>query len=148
MHRELPENPIFVLTSGSANISTASTEITAPVSTVLYGYEPNMPNEPEFGWNFASTAELVQEEASVLRLNGMGAGLYPTGRPVLQKYQTDDETWVPYDWDYGLLRSETDEMLVQTQTYCAHGLSQFSSALSKLSQQMQSHGFAGDGMRR
>lgn len=144
LHRELPENPIFVLTSGSANISTASTEITAPVSAVLYGYEPNMPNEPEFSWDFASTTKLVQEEASVLRLNGMGAGLYPTGRPVLQKYQTDDGTWVPYDWDYGALRSETDEMLVQTQTYCAHGLSQFSSALSKLSQQMQSHGFAGE----
>lgn len=143
LHREFPQNPIYVLTTGSANLSLAASDITAPVNAVLYGYEPNLQNEPEFSWSTSTTLSLIQQAVSNLHQNGLGAAIYPTGRPVLQKYQASDGTWVPYDWDYGQLRSETDEVLVQTQTYCAKGLSRFSKAVDKIDQQMQSHGLAG-----
>lgn len=143
LHREFPQNPIYVLTTGSANLTTAASNITAPVSAVLYGYEPNLQNEPGFSWSTSTTLSVVQNAASALHLKGMGAGFYPTGRPVLQKYQTSGGAWVPYNWDYGQMRSETDDVLVQTQTYCAKGLSRFSNAVDKVAHQMQTHGFAG-----
>jgi hypothetical protein len=143
LKREFPDNPVMLLSSGLDNMNRIADKITGPVDIVLYDYEPNFDNEPEFSWDFAVTTDLFAAVSSVLRPAGFQAGGYPTGRPVLQLTQSI-LGWVEYGWHYGELRQSMDWLVVQTQTYCKSGVSRYADALDRVDRDMAEIGHKGN----
>jgi hypothetical protein len=109
------------------------------VDVILYGYEPDFSNTPEFSWDFEQTATLFTEVSNTLRGRGFQAGGYPTGRPVLQNTFTGSG-WSSYGWHYGQLRKQLDWLIVQTQTYCVDGTSRYAEALDKVGRELSEQG--------
>jgi hypothetical protein len=143
LHQRFPENTAWVLTSGLANVkalAAARRAIPASVSTIVYDYEPNWENEPEFDAGFAKTVAnfaAATEAAHGGRFALVGA---TTGRPLLKP------DFARYNWDYGKLAqaSGADGMLVQTQTYCKKGIEDFQAAMAKLKAQQTAAGLSMD----
>lgn len=127
-----PTNPIYAYTAGTVNpnnMQTISQVLNPNISGILYGYEPNMANEPEFTWDFNTTLTNVSTASSIAHAVGKMAGMGATGRPLLE---TDLQQ---YNWDYDEFLSNLDFLLVQTQTYAHDGVAIYMSAIGKLDTQ-------------
>lgn len=95
-----------------------------PAQGLVYIYEPNFHNVPEFSWEAAPTLANVTHAAEMVRAAGLEVGFKPTGRPLFQPYL------FKHGWNYGTFAETTDLLLVQTQTYCHKG--NFAGAAAKL----------------
>lgn len=91
---------------------------------LVYVYEPNFANVPEFSWEAALTLANLTRAAEIVRAAGLAVGFKPTGRPLFQPYL------FRRGWHYGAFAEMTDLLLVQTQTYCHKG--NFAGAAAKL----------------
>lgn len=121
-----PDNRIVAGTAGLANVGLAAQGVLSPIEEVVYIYEPNMANEPEFTWDFEGTLAHVREAAAAIRGHSLAAAVKPTGRPLLQAYL------FKYAWDYGSLGQQVDRTYVQTQTYCKKSPETFAAAAAEL----------------
>jgi len=130
LRESYPEADILVATSGLWNLSRAAQGVSREAEAIVYIYEPNFPNQPEFTWDFDATLELFARANEQVRRAGFRAVGKPTGRPILQS------DLQKYSWDYGRLASTVDELFIQTQTYCKDGLRAFSSAIREVSAQV------------
>lgn len=128
-----PYARLYAATSGLGNFTRATTEVSNLIEAVVYIYEPNFPNQPEFSWDFAQTQAHFTEIATIARQGGLRAIGKPTGRPVIQPSLTE------YAWDYGVLAETVDELLIQTQTYCKDGATEFGNALDAIEAQYQAN---------
>lgn len=143
LHRRFPQNALWTLTSGRANVQRlagARGKIPACVTTIVYDYEPKWDNEPEFDPDFAKTVANFTEVARLAHGAKFQIGSAPTGRPLLQN------EFARYGWDYGKLARDSgaDGMVLQTQTYCKKGMDTFKQAIAKLKAQQIGAGLALD----
>lgn len=129
-----PGTTILAGTSGLGNIAQAAAEVVSPIEGLVYVYEPNFPNEPEFTWDFETTLSFFDQVAEMAHAHGLRAIGKPTGRPVLQT------SLEKYAWDYGFLGARMDAMFVQTQTYCTKGAEAYGSAIDTLVAQFNEAG--------
>ncbi|HWO72523.1 MAG TPA: hypothetical protein VNN21_03105 [Dehalococcoidia bacterium] len=131
-----PDNRVLVGTAGLANFNLAAQGVQSPIDEIVYIYEPNMANEPEFSWDFEATLAHVDEAAAMAHGHPLAAGVKPTGRPLLQAYL------FKYAWDYGRLGQRVDRTYVQTQTYCKKNPETFGAAAAELVAQFGAPGAA------
>jgi hypothetical protein len=129
LKKEYTNAVIMAGTGGLSNVTTAAEELSRPVEGVVYIYEPNLPHEPEFSWDFDTTLNNLAQAYSVIHTHGMIAVAKPTGRPLLQR------NLLRYNWDYGEMARSVDEMFVQMQTYCKSGRRLFGEAFDKVQNQ-------------
>ena len=128
-----PYARLYAATSGLGNFTRATAEVGDLIEAVVYVYEPNFPNQPEFSWDFSQTQVHFTEAAKLARQSGFRAIGKPTGRPVIQPSLAE------YAWDYGVLGGTVDELLIQTQTYCKDGATEFGLALDAIKAQYQAN---------
>jgi hypothetical protein len=121
-----PSTTVLAGTSGIANVRVAVAGIEPPVEGLVYIYEPNFANEPEFSWDFATTQRLFDQVADLVRDAGLRVIGKPTGRPLLAPSLSRLE------WNYRELRGSVDELFIQTQAYCEVSVAQFEAAIQKL----------------
>lgn len=141
LHARFPDNAVWVLTSGLANVKALAAgrnQLPACVTTIVYDYEPKWDNEPEFDPDFARTILNYTRAAQIAHDAGLKLVGAPTGRPLLKA------EFARYGWDYGKLvrASGADGMLVQTQTYAKKGMGDFREALARLKAQQSAAGLA------
>lgn len=129
-----PHTRLYVATSGLAKFKQAVLHAGELVEAVVYVYEPNFPNQPEFSWAFDETLARFSEASAEARRHGFRAVGKPTGRPLLQSNLAN------YRWNYGVLAGTVDELLIQTQTYCEDSVEVFTQAIDELATQYQAHG--------
>jgi hypothetical protein len=121
-----PSTTILAGTSGIANVRVAVAGIEPPVEGLVYIYEPNFANEPEFTWDFATTQRLFDQVANLVRGAGLRVIGKPTGRPLLAPSLSR------HQWDYRELGSSVDQLFIQTQAYCEASVAQFEAAIQEL----------------
>ena len=129
LHAAYPSAPLYAATSGLTNVAVAAREVTTLVAAIVYVYEPNFPNQPEFSWDFTATLDRFGEARAHIARGGFQAIGKPTGRPLLQTSLDS------YNWNYGALAETVDELFVQTQTYCKESPGEFAAALDTLAKQ-------------
>lgn len=129
-----PNARLYAATSGIDNFEQAARQINDLVEALVYIYEPNFSNEPEFTWDFDETLARFSEVGAEAGRQGFRAVGKPTGRPLLQP------SLRKYAWDYGELADTVDELLIQTQTYCKDGAAAFLQAIDTISRQYQAFG--------
>ena len=130
LRRAYPQVSIVAATSGLSNVAAATLGAEPPVEAVIYVYEPNFPNLPEFTWDFYATLEHLSEASAWARTSELRLGAKPTGRPLLQR------NLLRYNWNYGQLSEAFDELFIQTQTYCKEGTRAFERALERVIRQV------------
>lgn len=80
---------------------------------IVYDYEPNFGNEPEFSWDFAATLKVFQQARYIVTtLGGYEFWAMPTGVPASSWAQDK------YHWDYGRLAALCKQFHPQLQTHC------------------------------
>ncbi len=121
-----PYARLYAATSGLSNMATAASEVSDVIEGLVYVYEPNFPNQPEFTWDFSETQARFAESSSLARQAGFRAIGKPTGRPVIQP------SLAIHGWNYGALAKTVDELLIQTQTYCKSSAEEFATALDQI----------------
>ncbi|MBI2098489.1 MAG: hypothetical protein HYT49_02395 [Candidatus Wildermuthbacteria bacterium] len=128
---EFPYVRILAATSGLMNVEKVSREANELIDTVVYVYEPNFPNVPEFTWEFEPTLFWARIGARIAHSYRKEFWFKPTGRPLLQPPLQQ------YGWDYGALATLVDGLIVQTQGYCKNEayLVLYREAMQKLRQQ-------------
>ena len=124
-----PDTQIYVGTGGLSNLKLVLNGIKQPINGIVYIYEPNLPQGPEFTWDFNNSLENVNAAAMLAHQHRIPFVLKPTGRPILQN------ALQKYNWDYGILGKQTDMMFVQTQTYAKDSTERFKDAIDKLQEQ-------------
>ena len=127
-----PDAAIYAATSGLENVAVAAREADPVIEAVVYIYEPNFPNQPEFSWEFDATLARFAEAKAQAGAGGFRTIGKPTGRPLLQ------ENLLEYGWNYGALAERVGELFVQTQTYCKESPAAFAAALDTLTAQVGS----------
>ena len=126
LRRLYPEVSIIVATSGLSNVAAAALGADPPIEAVVYVYEPNFPNLPEFSWDFGMTLDHLLEASAWAQVRELRIGAKPTGRPLLQR------NLQRYAWNYGQISQVFDELFIQTQTYCKEGTRAFERALERV----------------
>ena len=126
-----PSSALLAATAGLGHIQSLTAQVSAPLEGVVYIYEPNFSNEPEFTWGFADTLHHFAAVRELTHAKNLHAICKPTGRPLYQNYL------FKHGWDYALLGAEVDELFVQTQTYCKKDPAVFAGALGRLIAQRQ-----------
>jgi hypothetical protein len=124
-----PHAPIYAATSGLSNVAQAAQSVIDTVEAIVYIYEPNFPNQPEFSWDFGTTLARFSQAGAQIRSGGFRAVGKPTGRPLLQP------SLQAYAWDYGELAATVDELFIQTQTYCKESPAAFARAIDEIVEQ-------------
>jgi len=124
-----PHAPIYAAMSGLDNVARAARSVDRTVTALVYIYEPNFPNQPEFSWDFSTTLSRFAEARVQTRGGGFRMVGKPTGRPLLQPSLRE------YAWDYGELAATTDELFIQTQTYCKESPAAFAKAVDTVLEQ-------------
>lgn len=124
-----PGAAIYAATSGLDNLARAAQHVAPTVDALVYVYEPNFPNQPEFSWDFETTLARFREARAQARRGGFKLIGKPTGRPLLQP------SLQYYAWDYGKLATTADELFIQTQTYCKESSRVFAGALDAVLEQ-------------
>ena len=130
LRRAYPQVSVIAATSGLSNVAAATLGAQPPVEAVIYIYEPNFPNLPEFTWDFYGTLEHLSEASAWAQASELRLGAKPTGRPLLQR------NLLRYNWNYGQLSETFDELFIQTQTYCKEGTRAFERALERVVRQV------------
>jgi len=125
LRETFPENQLVLATAGLAHLARLA-ESRLPASALVYIYEPNFANLPEFSWAFAATLENVGRAAQAAHEGGYELICKPTGRPLYQPYL------YKHGWRYEGLAERVDALFVQTQTYCHKGPEHFAGAVRKL----------------
>ncbi len=118
--------PALLATAGLENLQ-ALAQAQLPASGLVYIYEPDFPNVPEFLWDAAGTLANVERARAIT--GRVPFGFKPTGRPLYQK------SLEAHGWNYGAFAKRADLLLVQTQTYCKNGT--FTEAVQKLGVQCE-----------
>ena len=129
-----PQSAVVSATAGLEHMRGLTAHVTPPVEGVVYIYEPNFSNEPEFTWTFADTLRHFAAVRELARSRGLRSIGKPTGRPLFQSYL------FKHGWDYAALGAEVDELFVQTQTYCKKDPAVFEGALGRLAGQRSAAG--------
>ena len=129
-----PKSTLFAATAGLEHMRALTANVTSPIEGVVYIYEPNFSNEPEFTWDFAATLEHFARVKKMAYANNLRAIGKPTGRPLYQAYLAK------HGWDYAVLGAAVDELFVQTQTYCKKGETVFAGAVETLLKQCKKAG--------
>lgn len=129
-----PHVRLYAATSGLENTKVMAQGIDDLIEAIVYIYEPNFPNQPEFNWDFSETLTHFSEASAEIKQHGFRAVGKPTGRPLLQPNLTS------YAWDYGALAGTVDELLIQTQTYCKDGAAAFAGAIDAVLGQYRGQG--------
>lgn len=124
-----PGARLFAATSGLRNVERVAADLSRTFEAIVYVYEPNFPNQPEFTWDFGATLAQFDAAKAKVRAAGFRTIGKPTGRPVLQS------SLQRYGWDYGRLATTVDELFIQTQTYCRESARTFSRALDTVLEQ-------------
>ncbi len=120
----------LVATAGLAHLEQlARAELN--IGGLVYIYEPNFANVPEFSWDAAVTLKNLEQAAATVRLRGQRVAFKPTGRPLAQA------SLQKHGWHYGAFAERVDTLLVQTQTYCHGG--RFAEAVEKLGLECATH---------
>ncbi len=121
---------VLVATAGLAHLEQlAGAELNT--QGLVYIYEPNFANVPEFSWDAATTLKNLEQAAVTVRLRGQRVAFKPTGRPLAQA------SLQKHGWHYGAFAERVDTLLVQTQTYCHGG--RFAEAAEKLGLECATH---------
>ena len=119
---EYPQG-VLIATAGLKNLEQlAAADL--PNAGLVYIYEPNFANVPEFSWDADATLKNLEHAADLVHAHGSKVAFKPTGRPLFQGYL------FKHGWDYGGFAERADLLLVQTQTYCKGG--DFTGAAEKL----------------
>ena len=121
---------VFIATAGHAHLERLAAAV-PKATTLVYIYEPDFANVPEFSWEANATLKNVEHAAEVTRAHGLRIAFKPTGRPLAQAQLQR------YGWHYGAFAERVDTLLVQTQTYCHGG--RFSEAAEKLGLECAAH---------
>lgn len=121
---------VLVATAGLAHLERLA-EARLGLGGLVYIYEPNFANVPEFSWKFSATLENLGSAADLARSYGQQLAFKPTGRPLAQAYLQK------HGWHYGAFAERVDTLLVQTQTYCHGG--RFAEAVAKLGLECAAH---------
>ena len=121
-----PESTLLAATAGLDHVRSLTEHALPPVKGVVYIYEPNFGNEPEFTWTFADTLAHFAEVRRLAHARDLWAFGKPTGRPLYQAYL------YKHGWDYAALGAAVDGLFVQTQTYCKKDPTVFGEALGAL----------------
>lgn len=129
LRESYPHAPIYAATSGLSNVAEAARSVIHTVEALVYIYEPNFPNQPEFSWDFDTTLSRFSQAGARTRSGGFRAVGKPTGRPLLQP------SLQAYAWDYGKLAATVDELFIQTQTYCKESPAAFARAIDEIVEQ-------------
>lgn len=124
-----PKDKVYAYTAGLENVATIARKSTRSITGVVYGYEPEMANEPEFSWSFPKALNNMHAAARSVERYGKKAATAPTGRPLLE---SDLQR---YGWNYGRVSKSMDTTIVQTQTWAAKGRSTLAHALRLLQQE-------------
>jgi hypothetical protein len=124
-----PGTRILAATSGMANVDLAIAGTEPPVEGLVYIYEPDFANEPEFVWEDAPTRALFDAFAAGVREAGFRAVGKPTGRALLEPARGQ------YLWNYQALGSRVDDLFVQTQSFCDRSVEAFEAAIDTLQSQ-------------
>ena len=120
----------LVATAGLAHLhNLARAELGA--TGLVYIYEPDFANVPEFSWEVGATLKNLEHAADSVRAHGQHVAFKPTGRPLAQAYLQK------HGWHYGAFAERVDLLLVQTQTYCHGG--RFAEAVEKLGLECSAH---------
>ena len=130
LRRRYPGTPVLVATAGLAHLA-ALAQANVQAAGLVYIYEPNFANVPEFSWNFEDTLKNLEQAVAVIHRAGLRAVFKPTGRPLLQR------ALQPHGWHYGTFAERVDALFVQTQTYCQNGT--FAEAAEKLAGECSAH---------
>ncbi len=134
LKEQFPQSTVVSATAGLGHMRNLTARVTSPVEGVVYIYEPNFSNEPEFTWTFADTLRHFAAVRELARSRGLRSIGKPTGRPLFQSYL------FKHGWDYAALGAEVDELFVQTQTYCKKDSAVFEGALKRLVEQRRAVG--------
>jgi hypothetical protein len=114
-----PACEIWAYTAGQHNpdnVTAVASQASSDIAGVIYGYEPGMPNEPEFSdFDFALAAANIRAAAEKIHAHGKLAGAGPSGRPA--DWPGNTNTVHQYAWNYGQFMNWLDFMIVQTQTW-------------------------------
>lgn len=121
-----PNAQLYAATSGLENVAAAAQNLSELLDAVVYIYEPNFPNQPEFSWDFGTTLAHFKAARGEAQGGGFRSVGKPTGRPLLQPSLQN------YAWNYRDLAETADELLIQTQTYCSDSADAFGLALDEI----------------
>lgn len=113
--------PVLLATAGLEHLGQLA-RAQLPAAGLVYIYEPDFANVPEFSWDAAATLANVERAAELT--GDVPFAFKPTGRPLFQK------NLAVHGWHYGAFAALADRLLVQTQTYCLKG--NFADAVTKL----------------
>jgi hypothetical protein len=106
-----PQNRFYAFTSGLANVRKLAEAIRPPLAGILYDYEPNYPNEPEFSFDLRETFKALTDATTVAHSRGLRLVAYLSGQGLFNPN---------HQWDYGAFRPYADEIFVQTQSSLRH----------------------------
>ncbi len=129
LETHFPRSTLLAATAGLEHIRSLAAHVSPPVGGVVYIYEPNFSNAPEFTWTFADTLRHFATVRALAHARNLSALGKPTGRPLYQRYL------FKHGWDYASLGAEVDALFVQTQTYCKKDPAVFTEALERLVEQ-------------
>lgn len=107
-----PWMEVDVLTAGLEHVRLLAAAVSDDVRAIGYGYEPNMGNEPEFGWGRATVVSNMTTAAGLIRQAGKEAFAMPTGRAMSPR---DHRGEFDYASDIG---AHMDRVVVQAQAHC------------------------------
>jgi hypothetical protein len=134
IHAALPGVKVYAMTSGLDHVRRIRYSGITGIDGIVYDYENNFPNEPEFSYDFETTKANAAEFSNIMQGSGMKSVLLPTGLPLARDWAQK------YGWDYATLGSHVDMQIIQTQTYCKSSVSEFDSAISRAVSQYSSRG--------
>lgn len=119
-----PQSPLYAFTSGVANIELLSGALHPPIVGLFYDYEPNYPNEPEFSFDPATTAQNLRQATGLAGAHGFRLVGYLTGQALFNPQHM---------WNYAGFRSMADALVIQSQSALKNG--RWAEALDRIGSQ-------------
>lgn len=129
LRQEFPGIDIVVGVGGLSNLVKIVENIEEPIAGIVYIYEPNLPEGPEFDWKFNVTTTNFEKVAEIAHSKGLRFIGKPSGRPILQR------ALQKYNWDYSQLGNIADHLFIQTQTYAKKGTNEYENVLDIILEQ-------------
>ncbi len=110
LHSVYPNDSITAHVSGIARYAAIAPLLGPNIMGLLYDYEPGY--EPEFTFNFTRTVEHFVDVTTIAHTYGIESVGYPTGQPLHKSFLQE------YGWNYAILGSVVDRLIIQTQAFC------------------------------
>ncbi len=126
VHAHFPSSPVLAMTAGIANVvAIRDSGAVDGLSGIIYDYENNFANEPEFAFSFETTLGNLDAFHHALEGAGLESVVLVTGPPLMREWAAK------WEWDYGLVGQRTDRTIIQSQTYCLTSADEFERAAVK-----------------